>query len=156
MYDKLGKLLSDALDSGFISKEEKKSTKENFSEQNQKENSQKSEQKKTRNAQENYNSYKLNQNFYKEEREQKNHQDKDYEIIKFIPKNVKIAFAEIKIPEDATFEEAKKIYHEKLKYYHPDTRNENPVLQKVAKEKTEILLANWKIIEEYYKSDSDN
>lgn len=113
MYDKLGELLNNALDSGFIPQEEKKSD---------------------------------------SQKDEESGQEKNNETTKFIPENVKTAFAQIKIPENATFDEAKKIYREKLKYYHPDTKNDNPVLQKVAKEKTENLLSNWKIAEEYFKS----
>lgn len=118
MYDKLGELLSGALDSGFIPQKEKKSAKgEEFS--------QDKKQNKIEKNQENHHKRKLSE-------------------------NEKQAFAQIKIPENATFDEAKKIYREKLKYYHPDTKNDNPVLQKVAKEKTEALLSNWKIVEEYF------
>lgn len=120
MYDKLGDLLSDALDSGFIPPKEEK----------------KKEDKK-------------------EERETKLQDDKIKEEktkLRPLPGNVKAAFNKAQIPESSTFDEARKIYREKLMYYHPDRRNENPVLQKVAKEKTEILLENWKIIEEYYKA----
>lgn len=122
MYDKLGELLNNALDSGFIPQKEKKSDSQKDEEisQDQKQN--------------------------KIEKNQKNHHKRK------LPENVKTAFAQIKIPENATFDEAKKIYREKLKYYHPDTKNDNPVLQKVAKEKTENLLSNWKIAEEYFKS----
>lgn len=118
MYDKLGELLSGALDSGFIpQKEEKKSAKE--------------EEPKT---------------------QEQNQNHKEEQVKRKIPENVKSALAQIKIPENASFEDAKKIYREKLKLYHPDTKNDNPVLQKVAKEKTENLLSSWKIIEEYFKS----
>lgn len=127
MYDKLGELLSGALDSGFIPQNEVKTDK------NQEQNS---------NPAENSDEQKSGQS-----------EQKDYEIIKPLPENVKNALDQIKIPENATFDEAKKIYREKLKYYHPDTKNDNPVLQKVAKEKTEALLSNWKIAEEYFKSE---
>ena len=67
-----------------------------------------------------------------------------------VPDNVKEAMRFIAIPEDASFDTAKKIYREKLMYYHPDRRNDNPVLQKVAKEKTARLLKEWEIIEKWY------
>lgn len=118
MYDKLGELLSDALDSGFIPQKEENQNK-------------KPEQK-------------LNKQEDKIEEEKK---------LRPVPANVKAAFKKTQIPENSSFNEARKIYREKLMYYHPDRRNGNPVLQKIAKEKTETLLENWKIIEEYYKSD---
>lgn len=69
-----------------------------------------------------------------------------------LPAHVKAAFESISIPEGAGFDEAKRIYHEKLMYYHPDRRNDNPVLQKVAKDKTEKLLKNWQYVEEWFKN----
>ena len=69
---------------------------------------------------------------------------------KQIPEQVKSALAFITIPENATYDEAKKIYREKLMYYHPDRRNGNPVLQKVAKEKTARLLKEWETVENWY------
>ncbi len=76
-----------------------------------------------------------------------------YQIIKnYIPNEVKNALKFIGISESASFEEAKKIYREKLMYYHPDRRNDNPVLQKVAKEKTERLLSEWAKIEKWHEN----
>ena len=71
---------------------------------------------------------------------------------KTIPKKVREALAFIGISENANFDEAKKIYREKLMYYHPDRRADNPVLQKVAKEKTARLLKEWEAAEEWYES----
>ncbi|WP_407426692.1 hypothetical protein [Treponema sp.] len=69
---------------------------------------------------------------------------------KSLPADIKNAFSFIGISEEADFNNAKKIYREKLMYYHPDRRNENPVLQKVAKEKTEQLLREWEKVEKWY------
>ncbi|MCR4822282.1 MAG: hypothetical protein K5873_05370 [Treponema sp.] len=68
------------------------------------------------------------------------------------PENVKEAMIFIGIEEDSCLSEAKKIYREKLMYYHPDRRKDNPVLQKVAKEKTARLLRDWELIEKWYES----
>lgn len=68
-----------------------------------------------------------------------------------IPAAVREAFKVMALPETASFDEAKKLYREKLMLYHPDRRNDNPVLQKVAKEKTEQLLKAWETIENWYK-----
>ena len=76
--------------------------------------------------------------------------ERNYTVIKFIPENIKKELSFIGIPENAGFEEAKKIYREKLMYYHPDRRADNPVLQKVAKEKTARLLESWEILEKWY------
>lgn len=112
MYDKLGDLLSHALDSGFILGKEKNKEEE-----------------------------------LKDSFEEK----KETDISRPLPEKVKKALNKINFPENIAYTEAKKIYREKLMYYHPDRRNTNPVLQKVAREKTQELIENWKIIEEYYK-----
>ncbi len=70
---------------------------------------------------------------------------------RIIPAIVKSALDFIGISDEADFDSAKKIYREKLMYYHPDRRNSNPVLQKVAKEKTERLLKEWKTVEKWYE-----
>ena len=117
MYDKLGDLLSAALDSGFILGEKKHGLSSN-----QKENSKEI----------------FEANLKKKKSD--------------IPENVKTAFSKLQIPEESDLKSAKKIFREKLKFYHPDKRNDNPILQKVAKEKTEQLLICWEIIETYFKS----
>lgn len=126
MYDKLGDLLNAALDSGFILGEKKRGFSPNNEEQS-KILDEKSEKPKE-------------ESFQKEN------------DVAPIPENVRKAFSKIQIPPESDFESAKKIYREKLKFYHPDRRNDNPVLQKVAKEKTEQLLSSWKIIENYFKN----
>ncbi len=134
MYDKLGDLLNAALDSGFILEEKKRGVSASSAEKPEEENKSPKEEKY--------------ENPKKESFQKENLQNKKA----FIPENVKKALSKIQIPEESDFESAKKIYREKLKLYHPDRRNDNPVLQKVAKEKTEQLLASWKIIENYFKN----
>ncbi len=48
-------------------------------------------------------------------------------------------------------DEAKKAYREKLKTFHPDRNKENPLLQKIAREKTAAILDAWKILENFYE-----
>ena len=126
MYDKLGDLLNAALDSGFILGEKKRG----FPPNNE-ENSEKLDEKSEKPKEESF--------------------QKENAVVP-IPASVKKAFSKIQIPEESDFESAKKIYREKLKFYHPDRRNDNPVLQKVAKEKTEQILTSWKIIENYFRN----
>lgn len=127
MYDKLGDLLNAVLDSGFILGEKKRGSSPNNEE-------------KSKNSEE-----KTSGKTKKESSQKENN-------VVPIPENVKKAFSKIQIPEESDFETAKKIYRKKLKFYHPDRRNDNPVLQKVAKEKTEQLLSSWKIIENYFRN----
>ncbi|MBD5447907.1 MAG: J domain-containing protein [Treponema sp.] len=67
-----------------------------------------------------------------------------------IPADVRAALAFFGLNEMAGHDEAKKAYHEKLKYYHPDRHGSNPVLQKVAREKTRSVIAAWKTLERFF------
>ena len=137
MFDKLGDLLSEALEKGEIPKA--------ASPEESSPSSQKSET-----IQQTFSDFSFMQkgansipNVPKEEVKKR--------PLPKIPAHIKSALAFIQIPEEADFEAAKKIYREKLMYYHPDRRNDNPVLQKVAKEKTARLLKEWEIIEKWYQ-----
>ena len=131
MYDRLGDLLSEVLETGELPSSPKEEPQE-----------QKAEQIPS----------PPKQPIFKE-KVPKTENKKQYEIIKnFIPNEVKSALAFIGISESAGFDEAKKIYREKLMYYHPDRRNDNPVLQKVAKEKTERLISEWAKIEKWHEN----
>ncbi|MBQ3966944.1 MAG: DnaJ domain-containing protein [Treponema sp.] len=55
------------------------------------------------------------------------------------------------LDENTSLEEAKKAYREKLKYYHPDRHGDNPVLQKVAREKTRLVLESWEILSSFFE-----
>lgn len=50
------------------------------------------------------------------------------------------------ITVSATLEEVKKAYKEKLKYYHPDRHADNAVLQKIATDKTRQVVEAYKLI----------
>jgi len=62
---------------------------------------------------------------------------------------VKAAFESFGISMNFTWDEAKKIYHEKLKFYHPDKKASNA---NSSREITEKLIADWKIISSYYET----
>lgn len=49
-----------------------------------------------------------------------------------------------------SLDDAKKAYREKLKVFHPDRNKENPLLQKIAREKTTAILDAWKILENFF------
>ena len=133
MYDKLGRLLSEALENGelpLLRESKSNDAKESFSCQE----SLSSEHEKSHSP-----------------KKKTGSEAKKSIVIPQIPERVKSALSFISIPEEANYEEAKKLYREKLMYYHPDRRNDNPVLQKVAKEKTERLLKEWEILERWYQ-----
>ncbi|MBQ2081594.1 MAG: DnaJ domain-containing protein, partial [Treponema sp.] len=50
------------------------------------------------------------------------------------------------IETSATPDDVKKAYKEKIKYYHPDKYNDNPVLQKVATDKTRQVVESYKLL----------
>ena len=181
MYDKLGALLSEALRTGEVPKSSEDSQKVKFfyvpeeeKNQNENENFSKSDENSNHEKSENLNQNSKSEQFSqsqnsKSSKENLNQKHSDFSRIfgtkksqtgeripkskvKIIPENVKSALAFIGISENASFDEAKKIYREKLMYYHPDRRADNPVLQKVAKEKTAQLLENWTIIENWYST----
>lgn len=68
----------------------------------------------------------------------------------YLPADVRDALAFFGLDGTASRDDAKKAYHEKLKYYHPDRHGGNPVLQKVAREKTRNVIAAWKTLERFF------
>ena len=52
--------------------------------------------------------------------------------------------------EAASLGEVKKAYREKLKYFHPDRHGDNPVLQKVARDKTRQVIAAWETLRAFF------
>ena len=132
MFDKLGDLLSEVLETGELP-ENKADSPDFFSREEESPQKEERAEEKTGGQ-----SSKSNPAFSKTK-------------VQAIPDTVKSAFDFIGISEEADFDSAKKIYREKLMYYHPDRRNSNPVLQKVAKEKTERLLREWKTVEKWYE-----
>lgn len=178
MYDKLGDLLSDTLDSGIIFSEpehspeseystDRKAATEKKSEESTKEKSrkepenqpqEKSEKQKSNippnnKARKERKKVKIDSSFFRAENHHTGHT-----ILKFsaLPENVIQAFNFFKIPNDSTYEETKKTYREKLMYFHPDKWGDNTVLQKIAKEKTEQIIQFWKILDEWFKNKDKN
>lgn len=142
MYDKLGDLLSEALEKGELPKSEKETQNESVEETFSDFKFAKSEAERVAERPAEASS---------EPKQKKLGQTQQYQIIKnTIPNGIKSALDFIGIPAGVSFDDAKKIYREKLMRYHPDRRADNPVLQKVAKEKTERLLKEWGKLEEWY------
>ena len=152
MYDRLGSLLSEALEKGELPKtnEDSPLSSDFFESSPQNRSSEQADSSsKPKVKVFTFRSTKHDN----QQKPKSSPQKKQYQVIKnFIPEKVKSALAFIQIPENANYEEAKKIYREKLMYYHPDRRNDNPVLQKIAKEKTARLLKEWETVEQWYES----
>ncbi|WP_406032949.1 J domain-containing protein [Treponema saccharophilum] len=66
-----------------------------------------------------------------------------------IPQNVLTALNTLGIPTNAEFDEAKKIYREKLLYYHPDKWQNTPYLEQ-AKSNTLTINNAWEIVEWWF------
>ncbi len=61
----------------------------------------------------------------------------------YVSEEVKTAFESFGISMNFTYDEAKKIYHEKLHAIHPDKNG--------SKEATAKLIDNWHILQDYYE-----
>ena len=73
---------------------------------------------------------------------------------KEIPAEVKKALSFLGLEEDALIDDVKKAYHEKLKYYHPDRHGDNPVLQKVARNKTREVIEAWELLADFFEKET--
>ncbi len=144
MYDRLGDMLSDALESGNFFAEEK----------NQKEKTQ--EEKSRKEAETSQSPDREKSADQSHAREESAGQTKKTEKIsgrrpKKLSPAEQSALKTLGLDENASLEEAKKAYREKLKYYHPDRHGDNPVLQKVAREKTRLVLESWEILSSFFE-----
>ena len=144
MYDRLGDMLSDALESGNFFAEEK----------NQKEKTQ--EEKSRKEAETSQSPDREKSANQSHDREESAGQTKKTEKIsgrrpKKLSPAEQSALKTLGLDENASLEEAKKAYREKLKYYHPDRHGDNPVLQKVAREKTRLVLESWEILSSFFE-----
>ncbi len=126
MYDKLGELLSEALESG------------NFFYENQS-SAQNTQQK----------SYEKEKIIDSVQEEKKNpHKNKI--LLKNAGTEIQKAAEIIGITDEMSLEDAKKQFRKKLMRFHPDKNADNETMRKITKEKTEQILSNWKILEEWF------
>ncbi len=159
MYDKLGELLSDAIESGnFFSNQNDTERNKNEKATEQSENNKGSIKKYTPKAQivENKSSDPLNSIKCVHNCIHINNHSKDcivvtnQKLIKYAPLDVKNACTSVSISEDMDYDEAKKQYHKKLMRFHPDRNADNEVMRKITKEKTIQIMEAWKIIEAWF------
>ena len=144
MYDRLGDMLSDALESGNFFAEEKNQKEKTQEEKSRKEGETSQSSDREKNANQSH------------DREESAGQTKKTEKIpgrrpKKLSPAEQSALKTLGLDENASLEEAKKAYREKLKYYHPDRHGDNPVLQKVAREKTRLVLESWEILSSFFE-----
>ena len=180
MFDRLGDLLRQSLDEGKIpggEKEKKEDNNEKLSPLiddilNGKEESLKDEENQTDDKDFNLEellkerlkncSKKGEKNTSFRSDNSKSFEKKDGEKVKsfFSNKRKKMLDAELErcfrlldIGPSADFEDVKKAYKEKLHYYHPDKHEGNPVLQKIATDKTRQIMAAYEKLVLFFNLD---
>lgn len=126
MYDKLGELLSEALESG------------NFFYENP------------------YSAQNTQQKSYEKEKiidpvqKEKKNPHKNKILLKNAGTEIQKAAEIIGITDEMSLADAKKQFRKKLMRFHPDKNADNETMRKITKEKTEQILSNWKILEEWF------
>ena len=126
MYDKLGELLSEALESG------------NFFYENP------------------YSAQNTQQKSYEKEKiidsvqEEKKNPHENKILLKNAGTEIQKAAEIIGITDEMSLEDAKKQFRKKLMRFHPDKNADNETMRKITKEKTEQINSNWKILEEWF------
>lgn len=135
MYDKLGKLLSEALESGNFFYENPYSAQNTQQKSYEKEKIIDSVQKEKKNSHE------------KNSHEKSPHKNKI--LLKNAGTEIQKAAEIIGITDEMSLEDAKKQFRKKLMRFHPDKNADNETMRKITKEKTEQILSNWKILEEW-------
>ena len=152
MYEKLGELLYEAIESGnFFSrnpasegKKSQENTKDCIQKSTQAENSKQKDENDSKTV---YNSVH-NQNEKSRRIVQKNKK-----LIKHAHSSIQKACTFVGITNEMSYEDAKKQFRKKLLRFHPDRNADNEVMRKITREKTEELLQAWKIIEDWFRSE---
>ncbi|WP_407400907.1 J domain-containing protein [Treponema sp.] len=148
MYDRLGDLLSETLEAGHV-----KFVKPKISD-NQSQKKEPSVKEPEVDAQKE----KLGQTRTENRGQKKNstEYEKSYAsgqkatgtIIKYVSPELERAYRLLGIPMGSSKDDVKKAYKEKLQYYHPDKHIGNPILEKVATDKTRQVVDAYNLISE--------
>lgn len=142
MYDKLGELLSEALESGIFFTQNQENQNKDFKEKLNDNKTNKKDSFDTKDVRDS--SFNCNPD--------KKNTLQNQKRIKYANLKVQKACAIVGIQDGMTFEEAKKVFRKKLLRFHPDKNADNEIMYKITKQKTEELLTAWKLIEEWFKS----
>ncbi len=152
MYDKLGELLSKALESGdFFSardKEKEARNREEVYKSRQDIVGQKSSSKILSDIATNT----VHKNRHSAKKSTSSAKQSSGKVIKYAQSEVREALAVLSIQENADYGEAKRQFHKKLMRFHPDKNADNETMRKITRERTGELLKAWRIVEEWYKS----
>ncbi len=150
MYDKLGSLISETLEAGsvqFIRIE---------SNENEKHSSHK-EEDTVHSLNNNDGSEKLSEQLHQtvqpessgNEKQKKDSVSKKIYVYKKLTPELKHAYKVLDISINATKEDVRKAYKEKLLYYHPDKHSGNKIIEKVATKKTSEIILAYNLIEDF-------
>lgn len=157
MYDRLGDLLNETLESGGIKfvhidkdgniSEKKANLDDDVSVKSKPENNE--GKAKTESPKEKINAEQKKNKSAEESKSQRTSSKHHRVIYKKLTPELERQYRLLGITVSATFEDVKKAYKEKLKYYHPDRHVDNPILQKVATDKTMQVVEAYKSITEF-------
>lgn len=150
MYDRLGDLLSQTLEKGsakIVSNDqiirekedlEKKKLEEEIEEERQQLHEEVEQRLKAKKAAE--------EKKRKEAADQEKKRTGKGTVIKSLSPELERAYRLLNVSYGSSSEEIKKAYRERLMYFHPDKHKDNPVLQKVANDKTRQILEAYDLI----------
>ena len=150
MYDRLGDLLNETLQAGHVKfvklkQVEKGEEKKPVQEKNSKAEGTAKKEEPVSCKKETSGSGKTSdpQKFYRPK------QQATGIIIKALPPEVERACRLLGVTATSSREEIKKAYKEKLQYYHPDKHTGNPILEKIAGDKTRQVVEAYELISKY-------
>ena len=137
MYDKLGKLLSDALEKDALQHDENE-----FSAH---------DDKKCTTDMHNANLHSAAAKFYRAFSQKKQQGEivrasTNVKKLVAVPNRIAAAYAVLGIAANASEKELHRAYREKLKLFHPDSNSKNETVQHVAHKKTEEVIAAYTAI----------
>ncbi|HAH61201.1 MAG TPA: hypothetical protein DCL73_03805 [Treponema sp.] len=137
MYDRLGDLLSSALESGEIPRKKSPGTSEHSSEEKQ--------SAPVQNA----GKIKAARILSAKKKIRKGEVVHAYRTQVSLPDSVVRAYTVLGIKTDATEEQIKNAYRTKLKIFHPDSNSSNETVQKIARRKTAEIIEAYKILTDW-------
>lgn len=142
MYDRLGDLLSSALESGEIPRKKSPGT------------SAPSSEEKQSSPVQNAGKIKAARILSAKKKIRKGEVIHAYKTAVPVPDYVVHSYTVLGIKTDATEEQIKNAYRAKLKMFHPDSNSSNETVQKVARQKTLEIIEAYKILTDW-KSHTD-
>lgn len=151
MYDKLGELLSEKLESGDFFDQNKNTQKIN---QDSVRDSIKNQTPKQKSVEKSIHTNKPSKACIVKSNNKNNYTNVS-KSIKYAQNYIKdyLTFIGVSLDNDTvSYDEVKKLFHKKLMRFHPDRNSDNEVIKKITREKTAQLLEAWEILDKWFKS----